>query len=242
MKYISVKDLGNEIYVFDKEDALCDKCSYPLDHRRKGCNSCNIFFKNSQITGGVQYFDKIFSVGKYFQMKKSEKPTKRSKDIMTWLIYSYKKDEKYVPFCVELLGTNIMKFISSSSISSKDILICPVPDYEDREYKKADLLAEEISKKLNLEFCLLLEKTKSIPQQHRLKTLKEKFDNVKEVFKINNNYLKLIEGKTIILVDDVVSSTASINECSKVLKEAGAEKVYVFSLGRNILPEKEKEK
>ena len=68
-----------------------------------------------------------------------------------------------------------------------------------------------------------------------LKTLKEKFDSVNGAFAINNKLVDLVKGKTIFLIDDIVTTVASVNECAKMLKTAGAKKVYVFSLGRTIM-------
>ena len=45
-----------------------------------------------------------------------------------------------------------------------------------------------------------------------------------------------------ILIDDIFSTGASVNECARILKENGAKRVYVFTLGRTIIPEKEEKK
>src|SRR3989338_7394427 len=180
MKYISLKDLENEIYVFDESDKLCPRCSYPLDIINP-CLGCTILHaeKNKGVTGGKIYFDKILSVGTYSKLKKSEKPAKQSKDIMNWLVYSYKKDEKYIPFCVELLKTKILNFLAYSGKSISEVILCAMPDHPKEVYKKADLLAENLAKELNLEFSPILNKTRETRKQHNLNLLKEKFENVK---------------------------------------------------------------
>lgn len=237
MKYITIEGLDNEVYVFDEKDNLCPKCSYPLS--KKGCLSCNIFHKNKEFTGGRLYFERILSVGKYVYKKGAEKPSKKSPDIMTWLILSYKSNKDFIPYCAELLKLKILSFLEDSRILSREILICCIPDFSDREYKKADLLLEKLSEKLEIICKPLLKKVKNIEKHHKLKNIKEKFENVKDAFSVENAYKNIIKGKIIFLIDDVVSSMASINECSKILKESGAREIYVFSLGRNILPEKE---
>ena len=83
-----------------------------------------------------------------------------------------------------------------------------------------------------------MKKVKETKKQHQLKSIKEKFENIKGIYEINKDYFEMINNKYIILLDDVVSSMASINECSKILKEARVNGIYIFSLGRNILPEK----
>ena len=45
-----------------------------------------------------------------------------------------------------------------------------------------------------------------------------------------------IEGKNILLIDDIMTTGSTLNECSRVLKEVGAEKIFVAVLatGRNV--------
>ena len=40
----------------------------------------------------------------------------------------------------------------------------------------------------------------------------------------------MIKGKTILLVDDVYTTGSTLNECSKVLKDTGASKIYTLTL------------
>ena len=44
----------------------------------------------------------------------------------------------------------------------------------------------------------------------------------------------MIENKRILLVDDVFTSGATVSNCAKALKKAGAKKVYVFTIARTI--------
>lgn len=248
MQYIRLEGLGNEIYVFDRTDKLCDTCSYPLDEKGKGCLSCNIFHKYSQFTGGKIHFDKNISVGRYVYTKKAEKPAERSPDIMTWLIINYKKDEKWTPYCAQLLKTKIEESNPYLETPNESIIVCAVPDYKEKLYKKAELLSKKVAEELKLPYIPLIEKIRKTEKQHTITgkdAIKEKFGNVKGAFTLVADQISATKGKTVFLLDDVVSSMASVNECAKVLKEAGAASVFVFSLGRNILPEilkKEKEK
>jgi predicted amidophosphoribosyltransferase len=236
MEYINVPELKNQIYVFNEADSLCPICSYPLSENGE-CLSCNIFNKNSKEE---RHFNKIISVGKYFQMNKAEKPAEQSPYNLTWLILNYKIKESYVPFCIELLKKKIQEFLPGKWFSSNEVIICSVPDDDTVVYKKAELLSKGLAEQLKFKTLPLLKKVKETKKQHHVNNLKEKFENVRDAFSIGSLYLNQTKNKTIFLIDDVVSSMASINECSKVLKNAGAKRVYVFSLGRNILQKKEK--
>jgi len=58
-------------------------------------------------------------------------------------------------------------------------------------------------------------------------TLKERQENVREAFKIAHS--GKIKGKNILLIDDVITTGATVSECGKALLNAGAGKVYAAS-------------
>lgn len=57
--------------------------------------------------------------------------------------------------------------------------------------------------------------------------------NVHGVFRFNEAFRKEVYGKRITLIDDVVTTSATVNECAKVLlEEGGASEVNVLALAR----------
>ncbi len=56
-------------------------------------------------------------------------------------------------------------------------------------------------------------------------------ENVKNVYKIKNQ--DKIINKKILLVDDIYTTGATLNECSKILKQAGAKKIDVFTIAKD---------
>ena len=57
----------------------------------------------------------------------------------------------------------------------------------------------------------------------------EREENVKGAFAVEGD---VFEGRRVLLVDDVYTTGATVRECAKVLKKAGAEKVYVLTVAR----------
>jgi len=57
--------------------------------------------------------------------------------------------------------------------------------------------------------------------------MKEREENISDAFQAKQE--RLIEGKTFLLVDDVITTGATVKECGKVLKENGAKLVYACS-------------
>ena len=112
-------------------------------------------------------------------------------------------------------------------------LIVPVPvtpkRSEERGYNQAALLAYPITLSLQLSYRpKSLLKTREVPSQVGL-TFDQRIQNVRGVFKGN---LDLVEGKTVLVVDDVITSGATMNECASALLGVGARRVYGITLAR----------
>lgn len=110
----------------------------------------------------------------------------------------------------------------------KDIdCIVPVPIHFwrllKRRYNQSALIANHISrlwKKPVIHSALY--KAKSTPSQGD-KTRKERLTNIKDSFAVKNK--QQISGKHILLIDDVLTTGATLSECNRVLYEAGAASV-----------------
>ncbi len=105
-----------------------------------------------------------------------------------------------------------------------------------RGYNQSALLAKEIAKQLKLPYDeLLLIKTRETADQHNLKG-KERIKNLKDAFAAENP--DSVSNKAILLVDDIKTTGATLNECRKVLLKAGASAVYCATIA--VTPEKVK--
>ena len=83
-----------------------------------------------------------------------------------------------------------------------------------RGFNQSELLAKGVSENLEIPLVTTLRKTRNNLPQHKLKAPKRE-ENVKGAYKIINK--KLVEGKNILLVDDVVTTTNTLGECAKIL-------------------------
>lgn len=102
-----------------------------------------------------------------------------------------------------------------------------------REYNQSLILANIISKYTGIKLlknCLIRVRT-TLPQSQLPR--EQRFNNVKGVFDVVNK--ELIKNKIVILIDDVFTTGATINECSKILLKSGAKKARVLTLSRAIL-------
>ncbi len=94
-----------------------------------------------------------------------------------------------------------------------------------RGYNCSQILADVISKAIDVPTCknVLFKRMMTKPQK-RVKGQATRAANVLDSFGVKNK--ELLMGKTILLVDDVCTSGATINECAKMLRLYGAKKVY----------------
>ncbi len=114
-------------------------------------------------------------------------------------------------------------------------IIIPVPMHikkkKKRGYNQTELITNKLAKKLGINTSLdVLYKIKNTKTQSTLSE-KERFVNVLDAFGIKNT--ELIKNKNIILFDDIITTGATVNECSKILKENGAKKVVVLSIAKD---------
>ena len=64
--------------------------------------------------------------------------------------------------------------------------------------------------------------------------LGEREREIRGAFTIGENARDAIHGRTILILDDVLTTGATTNECAKVLKENGVRKVYVLAISRHV--------
>jgi len=99
-----------------------------------------------------------------------------------------------------------------------------------RGYDQAKLLAEVTASELGLPCIQLLEKPVHTAQQSKTGSAEKRRANISGAYRVLNK--SLISGKTILLIDDIVTTGATFSECSRMLGMAGAERVYCAALAR----------
>ncbi len=101
-----------------------------------------------------------------------------------------------------------------------------------RRYNQSALLANGLAKALGYRAVPdLLRRTRATPSQGGLSRT-ERQRNVRGAFDIRDLYRRDLHGKVVMLVDDVMTTGATVEACARSLKEAGAAKVYVIVLAR----------
>ena len=115
-------------------------------------------------------------------------------------------------------------------------LIIPVPLHPRRlrwrGFNQSVLLGREVGRAwgIPLDPFVLTRKTETVPQSTL--TLKERRPNVRGAFSISPR--RSVENLRLLLVDDIYTSGATVNECTRVLLHSGAREVQVLTLARTV--------
>ena len=150
----------------------------------------------------------------------------------------YRKNEKIlVSFC-KIFYEYMLDELADEAIFSdfKNPILIPIPSsknrLKERGYNQCVLIAEEIAridggKKFTLSKNFL-EKVKDSPSQTSVKNRRERLKNLKDCFRAVSS--DKIINSNVILVDDVITTGATMSEAKKTLLDAGARQVLCFAL------------
>jgi predicted amidophosphoribosyltransferase len=101
-----------------------------------------------------------------------------------------------------------------------------------RGYNQSSLLARELGKLLSLAVIEgALVRLKNTPPQTKTKGVDERQSNVAQAFSCQTEG---VEGKRILLIDDVCTSGATLNACAIALKAGGAASVWGLTVAREV--------
>ncbi|MCX8117406.1 MAG: ComF family protein [Desulfobacterota bacterium] len=189
------------------------------------CTCCGMPFPSEEIESHL--CGPCLTEKKYFTMARAsgsyEGPLREA--IHRW---KYEGRDNLTPFLGEILVGTFHRYWD---VSSFDLLL-PVPLHpkrlRERGFNQALLLAKHLHRRTRIPYKKgLLRKRIATPPQIQLSG-KEREKAVKGSFVIRDE--EAIEGRRILLIDDVYTTGATVNECSKLLRRGGAERVDVLTL------------
>lgn len=101
-----------------------------------------------------------------------------------------------------------------------------------RGYCQAKLLARETAKELDIDCAALLRKRRHTPPQSTLRGLAARKANISGAFAAVKK--SGIEGRSVLLIDDVVTTGATLSECTRMLLMAGAREVSCATVCKSV--------
>jgi competence protein ComFC len=158
----------------------------------------------------------------------------RYSGIVKKLLYKF----KYPPYVTDL-QTSLSVLFYEGIIQKEGVMhfvetkpyVVPIPLHKtklrSRGYNQAELLSREIAKRLSLPRAQILIRQKQTTTQVGL-SREERLQNLKDAFKITDT--TALNGKHVLLVDDVMTTGATFLEAAKTLKKAGVKEVWGIAL------------
>ena len=144
------------------------------------------------------------------------------------LINRFKNGERHLAY---FFAERMAELLQRQNLQKENALIVAVPLTEERElergYNQAEELARIVGERLNVAFDKeTLVKTRDTGAQKKLSG-KERQENVKGAYHVRKR--KAVDGKTVVLIDDIMTTGATGSECARVLKNAGAKEVIFLT-------------
>ena len=194
---------------------LCLKCARPVPpyDQHLTCSSCR---------SERPHYDRGFALVEY------DEPTKS-------ILHQIKFERKLWLFDIYV---DLLKNSFSSQFNDYEVII-PVPLDGGRERKRGFNQALMIAKMIKgihpsegPKIQKLIKKTKKTKPQSQLKR-ERRLTNLTGAFKLSETDASSVAGKSVLLIDDIFTTGSTINECARILKEKGAERVDFFTLARS---------
>lgn len=203
---------------------LCQKCSFFLP--RSGIYLCPVCRADAPLGRPCVTCQSLTPLSFHVALGVFEE-----NNLLGKLIYSYKYN--FLDDAMIFFDRSIKEFIEKNkSIFSEVQIIIPVPlhrrRFAERGFNQAEKIGESVSRYLSLPLENRVKRKRATRQQAKLGR-NERLQNLHDAFVLEKN---IVAGKNILLIDDVLTTGSTLNECAKILREAGAHDVSAFTLAR----------
>ena len=158
-----------------------------------------------------------------------------------WACYTYKNPVKQTFYRLKFekepelavpLGQKMADKAMKCKLADQFDCVVPVPvskeTFRERGYNQSALLAQEVAREIHLP-CTdnWLKKTKETEKQMELGR-EERLENVKGAYVVESH--SELQGKRVLIIDDVLTTGSTVNECAKTLLSAGVKSCGAFTL------------
>lgn len=149
---------------------------------------------------------------------------------LQFIIHALKYEKKFL--IGKFLGENLGEEFATKFRSWNIDLVVPIPLHHlkkaERGFNQSYYIAKGISTATGIPLNARAVKRVRFTQSQTTMTLKEREENIDGAFKVRKT--EKVKGKNILLVDDVMTTGATISECGRVLLEVGASRIYAATV------------
>jgi len=195
------------------ERPRCDTCSQPFDGSIDGTFTCaNCLDRHYHFDCAVSAF--------------------RSRGIVRNMIHRFKYHREFR--LRHPLADWLEASLQDGRITSGPFdCFVPVPLHpsrqREREFNQAEVLARILAKRTGYPVLDCLRRVRNTTTQTRFDR-NERMENLRNAFDLRKN--TSVQGKHLLLIDDVLTTGSTVDECSRVLRKAGAASVRVITVAR----------
>ncbi len=204
-----------------EDRCLCPSCYIKyIDHKQLNCSRCAKVLEECSCTATYLNNHYVKRLAKVFRYKPSKDDLPSN-----FLIYSLKQDNRRDVFelLTEELVSAIRRMIDTSG-KEDGFIVTNVPRrraaISEFGYDHAEELAKRVGKALGIEYIKTL--TSKAKQPQKATRGIERLENLRFGYATNRK----LSGKNIILVDDIVTTGASMGQCATMLRAMGAKRIY----------------
>lgn len=207
---------------------LCQRCSRKLEYVKiDGCIYCDKISEYGTTHQNCKRKNGLDGVQSFLYY------SPEMKEVMKELKYNQVRDAYHEIFWS--LNPGIVSKIAFYHQFLPIVYIQPLPLHnrrlQDRGFNQAEVFAKYISQISNIPLINAIHRKKDNPQQARQRSKWYRYLNTHGSFEMTPS--GDVEGKTVILFDDVITSGTTVKEAARVLKKAGAASVFALSLLRD---------
>ena len=215
--------LGCGDYLSRGQDWLCDKCSSSI-------KISNSFFCPECLARLPDFQKTCHQSNRYILAAAGNYENQALRNLIHF--FKYRRFLGLAPFLAQILSDYLEKVLNPGEL--KEFLFVPIPLHWLREKKRgfnqSRILAEITASLFGSKALDCLERTIDNKPQASLQEKEDRKRNMAGCFRIKNP--EAVRGKNFIIVDDVFTSGATMDEAAKILKAAGAKKIMALVLAK----------
>lgn len=205
--------------ISNRNNCVCDSCFSKISPVIDGCEYCSgriIDGRCSVCSDRMWYIEKNICIAEY-------------SGVMKEIIKHYKFHKRKRIY--NKFTSQIFDAVKHSGIQFD--LIVPVPMNKkkkwERGFNQSELLARSVAKFYGKQYSSVLKEKNSTGSQKEM-GYRERFLHILDRYEVTDR--AAVSGRNVLLLDDVLTTGATINECARILKNAGALRVYSVTMAR----------
>lgn len=209
---------------------FCPACNKPLQQNTYLCDNCfntlsDIPIESIEVDFMTSFKESEF-INDYFYLFEFDTASH-----IRHIIHEFKYNHKYK--LAEYIGKKLGEKIRLHKKWELDVII-PVPLHYlkkiERGYNQSDMICKGLEKEIGIKRDnKVLKRIKYTDSQTTL-SIRNRKRNIRSAFQVKNN--SRLKGKSVLLIDDVVTTGTTVLECAKVLYKSGTKEIFLASIAR----------